>query len=392
MVRFALKIIIISFLCLFSSEIYAQNEFVISGTVPLDEVDVELYSDNPKFHALKTTARNKEFHFSGSMNQEFEHVFLKISKNDKRLTAGWSFYIRSGEMKLKILTLDDKVAKNNIMYFNVPFVEEQNRYDSLIKPLQDNRSYSYRLLQWWKNDNRRLQHNMDSLAGVIKSLREEELSRKIEFVKANSKAYMALYTFNSEILTPITDFRIEPDSLMSIYSLFDESLKATDLGKSVYAYISKKQQLTINRVLPDFSFLTSNGQNYKLSSFRHKKYILLCFWDIYCIPCIKNIPLLKRLNETYAGKGLQMISISIDTDANLKAWKSSLERYDMPWLETCDLPPYIKEPKVRTLYDINYIPQYFLLDKDGKLIYHNTQLKDGDDYSILQELLENLMP
>ena len=242
----------------------------------------------------------------------------------------------------------------------------------------------------WENDNQSA-HNVDSLAVVIRSLRNEELSRKVEFVKANADAYMALYIFNSQILnSSFIDFSIEPDSLMSIYSVFDESLKATDLGKSIYAHITKKQQLKLNKVLPDFSFLTNTGQNYKLSSFRHKKYILICFWDSYCIPCIKSIPLLKRLNETYTDRGLQMISVSID--ANLKKWTSSLERYDLPWLQTCDLPPYIKESKVRSLYDINYIPQYFLLDKDGKLIYHNTQLKDGDDDSILQELLENLMP
>lgn len=99
---------------------------------------------------------------------------------------------------------------------------------------------------------------------------------------------------------------------------------------------------------------------------------------------------MKRLNETYADKGLQMISVSID--ANLEKWTSSLKRYDLPWLQTCNLPPYINEQNVRSLYYINYIPQYFLLDKNGKLIYHNTQLKDGDDYNILQELLENLMP
>ena len=99
---------------------------MITGILPYnDEVDVELSSDNPKFSTLKTRARNKEFHFSGRINQEFEHVYLKVSKNDKRLT-GWSFYIRTGEMKLEILTLDNKVAKNDIIYFNVPFVEEQN--------------------------------------------------------------------------------------------------------------------------------------------------------------------------------------------------------------------------------------------------------------------------
>lgn len=394
MFRLAFKITcVISFLCLIGSEIYAQNRFVIRGTVPYDEVDVELGSVgsvNPKFSTLKTKAKNKEFLFSGSMDVEFERVYLKISKNDKRL-KGWSFFIKSDEMKVDILSLDDKITKDDILYSNVPFIEEQKKYDSLIKPVSKNISYSHSLLQMWKNDKKN-EHNLDSLAENVKSLKNEELRRKVKFIKDNSDAYLALYIFNREILnSAFVNINFEPDSLMSIYSIFCESLKVTDLGKSVYAYISKKQQLVINRVLPDFSFLTSTGENYNLSSFfQHKKYILLCFWDSYCLPCIKSFPLLKLLNETYGDKGLQMISVSID--ANLEKWTSSLKRYDLPWLQTCNLPPYIKEQNVRSLYDINYIPQYFLLNNDGKLIYHNTQLKDGDAYSILQKLLENLIP
>lgn len=393
MIKLVLRIAcVISFLCLISSEIYAQNRFVITGSVPYDEVDVELESfgsRNLKFTPLKTKAKNREFQFSGSIDEEFEHVYLKISKNEKHL-KGWSFYINPAEMKVDILSLDDKIDEKDINYFNVPYIKEQKTYDSLIKHLQENASYSYSILQLWKNDTKNV-HNLDSLAKVLQFLKEEERRRKVEFVKENSDTYIALDIFNREILNgAFINFHIKPDSLMSIYSTFNEPLKTTVLGKSVHAYISQKQQLTINRVLPDFSFLTSYGQNYKLSSFfQDKKYVLLCFWDSYCAPCIKSFPLLRRLNETYADKGLQMISVSID--GNLEKWTNSLKRHDLPWLQTCDLPPFIKDQNVRSLYDVHYIPQYFLLDKDGKLIYHNTQLKDGDDYSILQELLGSLM-
>lgn len=270
MIRLALKIkCVISFLFPINSEIYAQNSFVITGTVPYDEVDVELGSfgsRNPKLSTLKTTAKNKEFHFSGSIDEDFEHVYLTISKNDKRL-KGWTFYIKSGEMKVEILSLDDKVDEKDINYFNMPFIEEQKKYDSVINSVRKNLSYSSAWLQIWKNDTKNV-YNLDSLEGVIKFLKKEERRRKVEFVKANSDTYIALNIFNREILNlGFIDFHIAPDSLMSIYSAFNESLNGTDLGKSAYAYISQKQKLTINRVLPDFSFLTNTGQNYKLSSF-----------------------------------------------------------------------------------------------------------------------------
>lgn len=380
--------LIVSLLSCFIAKAPAQNRFEISGILPDDGVDVELSSENPAFYHLKTRTKNKEFRFSGEMNQEFEYVHLRISKNNKYLRE-WAFYIRPGKMEIDVLTFKDNGSQNNIHYFNVPFIEEQKKYSALIKPLQDSLSSAFNLL---RNTNNGYVSGLDadSLATVIENLRAEELIRKVGFVKNNSNAYIALHIFYKEILKSfMIDFSIKPDSLFSIYSAFDESLKETDLGRSVYAYISKKQSLLLNRTLPDFSFATNTGQHYKLSSFRYKKYVLLCFWDSYCSPCIRTMPLLKQLNQTYADKGLQMISVSIDRDTN--KWLAALRKYELPWLQTCDLPPFVEVPTTRSLYDINYIPQYFLIDKEGRLIYHNTQLKDGVNYSVLQKMLDDLL-
>lgn len=58
----------------------------------------------------------------------------------------------------------------------------------------------------------------------------------------------------------------------------------------------------------------------------------------------------------------------------------------MPWLQTCDLPGYVKID-VNTLYEVHFIPQYFLINKEGKLMYQNVLNDDADDYSILIEVL-----
>ena len=88
----------------------------------------------------------------------------------------------------------------------------------------------------------------------------------------------------------------------------------------------------------------------------------------------------------YSRQGLEMISISIDSDK--QKWFNSLERYKLTWSQACDLAPYVSKDKIlRSLYDISYMPQYFLVDKEGRLIYHNVQSKDNDDYTVLQKLL-----
>ena len=90
--------------------------------------------------------------------------------------------------------------------------------------------------------------------------------------------------------------------------------------------------------------------------------------------------------ELYKSKHLQLISISGDDDK--EKWVSALKVFSMPWLQSCDIPEYIDSPRVRETYNLIYIPQYFLINKSGYLIYHNIQLKDDDEHSILKEYLK----
>jgi thiol-disulfide isomerase/thioredoxin len=56
---------------------------------------------------------------------------------------------------------------------------------------------------------------------------------------------------------------------------------------------------------------------------------MLVFWASWCSPCIKEIPLLKDIQRKYAGKGLHIVSISIDK--NKEQWKKALAQEKMSW-------------------------------------------------------------
>ena len=224
---------------------------------------------------------------------------------------------------------------------------------------------------------------------IVSDFRKKLLVQKIKFIESFPNAYISLYLFNKEIINgfhPIT-----PDRLETIYNKLSSDLKKTDLGKSVKKYIMKKLSLTVGHVLPNFSFSTDKEQNFELTSFfENKKFVLLCFWGRGCAPCIKKIPALKIINEKYESKGLQLISISLDGNAD--GWLDSLKKYEMPWLQTCDIPSYNQGNRIRDVLDVNHMPQYFLIDNAGRLVYHNEQSNDDDEFSILQRLLDSQLP
>ena len=262
--------------------------------------------------------------------------------------------------------------------------EEKRRLSAYINPARDSTAKAYVLYDHarrgkWEG------YNIDSMKLSYEQLAINSRQRVVEFIRHNPDSYAALQYFKDFILN---SFYFKRDSVISIYSYFNNDLKASRLGKSINEILITKKSLSINALMPDFAFRAATGEALRLSSFRNQKHVLLCFWDSWCAPCIRSIPTLKKLAEAYGGN-LQLIHVSIDNDKT--KWLTSLQKYPMPWLQTLDLVPYITGSKAREVYDVHFIPQYFLIDKEGRLLYQNVLNDDNDDYTILQNMLKKIL-
>ena len=67
------------------------------------------------------------------------------------------------------------------------------------------------------------------------------------------------------------------------------------------------------REAPAFSLRALDGRPLTLARFRGKA-VLLNFWATWCAPCRAEIPRLVALQEKFAGRGLQIVGISLDDD------------------------------------------------------------------------------
>lgn len=380
---------IIIFTLFFCLSLNAQHKFMISGTIPpqYKGVSMKIVSKNSTFDPIIANEKQGKFFLTGEIKQSYEPAFLSVWKDNKCL--GWSFlFIGAQNMKIDVLKLKGIESLSNFHFSNVPFVEEQKEYERLTKPISDSITVAFK-----PYDDVRLGYvkgpNKDSLWTIVSDLRKKLLIQKIKFIESFPNDYISLYLFDKEIINGIHP--ITPDRLNTIYDKLSVDLKETDLGKSVKEYIDKKLSLTVGHVLPNFSFSTDKREYFELSSFfRTKKLVLLCFWGSGCAPCIKKIPELKMINKKYESKGLQLISVSLDDSAD--NWLNALKRYEMPWLQTCGLSPYKQGDKIANLLEVNRMPQYFLIDTLGRLVYHNEQSNDDDEFTILQKLLDSQFP
>jgi len=111
--------------------------------------------------------------------------------------------------------------------------------------------------------------------------------------------------------------------------------------------------------VPDVALKDLTGKTVRIAEYQGKV-VLLDFWATYCDACHKAIPKFQKMSEADAAKGLEVLGISIDTDAR-------------------NVPDYVKESgmKYRVLLDpgldlaracgVRGLPATFLAGRDGKI-------------------------
>src|SRR4051794_33973681 len=85
---------------------------------------------------------------------------------------------------------------------------------------------------------------------------------------------------------------------------------------------------------PDPGFKSLDGQNRKLSALRGH-IVVVNFWATWCGPCQEELPRLAKLADSYAGKPVRFVLISIDEPKSRARIPAVLDRLHVP-LESWD--------------------------------------------------------
>jgi len=85
---------------------------------------------------------------------------------------------------------------------------------------------------------------------------------------------------------------------------------------------------------PDPGFKSLDGHPRKLSAL-HGQVVVVNFWATWCGPCQEELPRLSKVAESYAGKPVRFVLISIDEPKNRARIPAVLDRLHVP-LESWD--------------------------------------------------------
>lgn len=325
---------------------HAQDGYQITGkTSGIDDGKVFLISCNTDTLGV-TDMKKGLFVFTGSVKTP-DVAYIRTGKGTGMIPLmleNSNFQILAGPSGVKIV--------------GGPAQTTLNEYQELVDSTQRAQNKAQQDMQaaYQEGNQMKMQGIQNSFMKFVEEARKKETE---EFGKL-THSFVGGYILASNMM------KMPADMLRKRYDMLDDQVKATPNAKAVLQYLEKIERISVGRIAPDFTMLNNEGDSVTLSKVKGKLK-LLDFWASWCGPCRQEMPNLVKLYKNYQTRGLEIVSVSLDTDR--QKWLNSMIEEGMTWKSLSDL----KGPQspVAALYAVQSIPFTVLLDSDNTILAIN---------------------
>ena len=158
-----------------------------------------------------------------------------------------------------------------------------------------------------------------------------------------------------------------------------------ELAASAKGMVYELQSLGRGQPAPEFSAPLLSGGAWSLAKQRGKV-VVLDFWGTACAQCEEEFAQLERLRQRLAGKGVELLGISVDTACDRA--RATVARHALTWPQACD-GKAVKGEAAR-LYNADEVPAYYVVDRDGVIVGSKVKAEELGD--IVDEALRAAPP
>ncbi|WP_129715451.1 TlpA disulfide reductase family protein [Pedobacter sp. SYP-B3415] len=158
------------------------------------------------------------------------------------------------------------------------------------------------------------------------------------------------------------------NTIKELFKPYIATLNNPAMKKNLSREFDKKQAellgTAVGQPAPAFTLQSIAGSTHSLADY-NGKVVFIDLWASWCTPCRVQTPHLAVLYNKYKGDDrIAFLSVAVSDDE--KEWRKAVAADKPEWLQLID-----KDDQVRKAYVANVIPQFIIIDKQGKIVNFN---------------------
>ncbi|HAY70745.1 MAG TPA: TlpA family protein disulfide reductase [Saprospirales bacterium] len=145
--------------------------------------------------------------------------------------------------------------------------------------------------------------------------------------------------------------------------------------------------VSAQKSIPSVDLKNLDGQIVNTNSFiQNGKITVVSFWATWCTPCKRELEIYHEIYEDWVEKyGLEIVAITIDNSRQLPKIKPLVAQQGWEFTILSD----VNQDLMKQL-NFTFIPQTYILDKEGKVVFDHSGFAPGDEYE-MEKILDELM-
>ena len=239
-----------------------------------------------------------------------------------------------------------------------------------------------------QNDQLSIDEANDSLLAIITQYKNDVKTKYIFPTPGKSYAYFALFqTLGDMLLFNPRNNKDDIKVFAAVATSWDTYYPHAERGQNLHniaiegmknqRIVEAKENQTIeaSRVqeagVLDIELTDNKGQVRHLTDLKGKV-VLLDFHVFAMDESPARILTLRELYNKYHAQGFEVFQVSFDSDEHF--WKQQTAA--LPWISVLD--PNGIQSQIISMYNIQAVPDFFLIDRDNNLVKRAAQIKDLD--------------